>query len=57
MSDNRWNVRVGASGILCLIAIIIFVLAGFDANVSDDLDKLELACFGLAFFAAAHLLP
>lgn len=51
------NVRFGVSSLLLLIAIIIFVLAGFDAQVSDSIDKLELCAFGLAFFAASFLVP
>jgi hypothetical protein len=44
------------SALLYLIAIIVFVLAAFGAQVGST-SPTELVAAGLAFFAAAHLLP
>jgi len=46
--------RLGASGLLLLVAIIIFVLAGFGVTIGR-LEELDEISFGLAFFAASFL--
>ena len=43
----------GLSGLLYLVAIVIFLLAAFGVDVGDDVTLVPL---GLAFFAAAHVL-
>ncbi len=45
-----------ASKLLILVAVIIFVLAVFGVNVGNT-TPLEFVAAGLAFFAAAHLVP
>ena len=52
MRTRSW----GASAILLLIAVIIFVLAGFGVTIGT-LDQADEVCFGLAFFAASFLVP
>jgi hypothetical protein len=47
----------GASRILVLIAVIVFVLAALDAWPDDLRDNLEPVALGLALFAASFLLP
>lgn len=42
------------SRLLILISLILFVLAGFDVH-GHGIDELDLIGFGLAFFAAGHL--
>lgn len=50
------DTQFGVSALLLIIAIIVFVLAGFDAG-GDTLTQLDLISFGLVSFCAAHLLP
>lgn len=45
-----------ASKLLVLVSVIIFVLAAFGVEVGD-VTPLEFVSAGLAFFAAAHLVP
>lgn len=40
--------------VLTILAIVIFLLAGFGADVGD-IDPVRLIAFGLASFAAAHI--
>lgn len=42
------------SRVLFLVATVAFALAGFGAHVGS-LSELDLDSFGLAFFAAGHL--
>lgn len=46
----------GASALLLLIAIIIFILAAFGVHFGS-VGELDSIALGSAFFAAAHLLP
>jgi len=39
---------------LILVAVIIFVLVGFGVTLGN-VSPLELLAFGLAFFAAGHI--
>lgn len=43
----------GASTILYLVAVVLFVLAAFEVALGGVL----LVPLGLAFFAAAHIVP
>lgn len=43
----------GASALLCLVAVVLFVLAAFEVALGGVL----LVPLGLAFFAAAHIVP
>lgn len=47
---------MSASKLLVLLAVITFVLAGLGVTVAS-FGTLALVAFGLAFFAAAHLVP
>lgn len=44
------------SKLLILISVIIFTLAVFGVNIGNT-TPLEFVSAGLAFFAAAHLVP
>lgn len=46
---------INASSVCYLVAVIIFVLAAFGAH-PDMLRDVDLVAFGLAWFAAGHLL-
>lgn len=45
---------VTPSRLLVLIAVVIFVLAAFGVTLGS-FGELDLACLGLGFFAAGHL--
>lgn len=47
---------VSVSAVFYVLAVVIFVLAGFGANVGD-LGEVDLIAFGLASFAFAHVVP
>lgn len=51
------NGSVVVSKLLILVAVIIFVLVAFGAAPIAGANALELVAAGLAFFAAAHLVP
>ncbi len=44
------------SRVLCLIAVIVFALAGFGVTIGS-VGAIALVAFGLAFFAASFLVP
>ncbi len=44
------------SFLLCLIAVIVFVLTAFGVTVGDT-TPTEMVAAGLAFFAASFLVP
>lgn len=46
----------GLGRFLILVAVVIFVLAGFGATVGQ-FSELDLLAIGGAFFAAGHLIP
>lgn len=45
---------MSASRVLILVAVVIFVLAAFGVHL-DSFGELDLACLGLGFFAAGHI--
>jgi hypothetical protein len=45
----------GLSGLLQIVAIVIFVLVAFGVDLGD-FDRFELLALGLAFFAGGHVL-
>ena len=49
-------VSLGLGGLLTLVAVILFVLAGFGASF-HSFSELDLISFGLAFYAAGTLIP
>jgi hypothetical protein len=52
---NAGGRSFGANSLLLLVAIVLFVLAGFGVHFGS-VHELDLVAFGLAFFAAAALL-
>lgn len=57
MTSLRGTIQVmkmNASRLLLLVAVIIFALVGFGVEVGD-LTELEETAFGLAFFAGSGL--
>ena len=44
---------LSASALLCLIAVVLFVLAAFGVAFGG----VAIVPLGLAFFAAAHIVP
>lgn len=48
---------VYVSKLLCLVAVIIFVLTCFGVTVGDGTSAVEMVSAGLAFLAASFLVP
>ena len=46
--------KITTGSILILVAVVLFALAAFNADVFS-LSQVRLLAFGLAFFAAGHL--
>lgn len=47
---------VSVSVVFYIVAVVVFVLAGFGVHVGS-LTELDLVAFGLASFALAHVVP
>lgn len=53
---NYRGVNVTASKLLCLIAVVLFVLAALGVHVAS-LSPVELVACGLAFLGASFIVP
>lgn len=50
------TVNITVSKLLVLVAVVVFVLAGFGVTLGD-LSELDVISFGLAFGFASFLVP